>query len=319
MEEATNTTFLQNTKTFFMCIYKSTFLDDFRIKMCSCTSRSDVVSRIKNMLMIPRYLMMRVPGRKDTGVIFTTGTELPPNERMERSERERPSGSGLLRSRDDTVGSERESKHRSRRERCEKKTRKEEEGKKDNREWRYKKHSKLWKMKSRYELWSRKNANVKCVLKCNPVITCTVGLIIFSHDCTCAQYMWESQLSMCLYVQFCGCEVPSLRKRALPCVSCSWGKLTRQLQCLQTDRQTWAQLCTFTCVNTVFQVQWTTWQNIYFCLHLRKREMEMDKDSYELSWAHVHEPECERSSIILQQFYLMWPNSIRRGSFRATH
>lgn len=74
---------------------------------CSHTSRNDVVSLMKNMLMIPRYLMMRVPGRKESGVIFTTVTELPPKERLERSERERPSGSGLERSNDETAGSER--------------------------------------------------------------------------------------------------------------------------------------------------------------------------------------------------------------------
>lgn len=51
--------------------------------------------------------MMRSPGRKESGVIFTTMTEVPPNERVERSERERPSGSGLLRSKDDTAGSKR--------------------------------------------------------------------------------------------------------------------------------------------------------------------------------------------------------------------
>lgn len=76
----------------------------------SYTSRKDVVSLIKNMLMIPRYLMMRVPGRKESGVIFTTVTELPPNERVERSERDRPSGSGLDRSKDETAGSERASR-----------------------------------------------------------------------------------------------------------------------------------------------------------------------------------------------------------------
>lgn len=56
------------------------------------------------MLIIPRYLMIRVPGRKDRGVIFTTVTVLPPNEQLERSERERPSGSGLQRSMDETAG-----------------------------------------------------------------------------------------------------------------------------------------------------------------------------------------------------------------------
>ncbi|TNN80031.1 hypothetical protein EYF80_009680 [Liparis tanakae] len=62
---------------------------------------------------------MRVPGRKESGVIFTTVTELPPKERLDRSERDRPSGSGLQRSRDETAGSERasrgpEEKHTSR-------------------------------------------------------------------------------------------------------------------------------------------------------------------------------------------------------------
>lgn len=51
--------------------------------------------------------MIFVPGRKDRGVILTTVTELPPDERLERSERERPSGSGLQRSKDETVGLER--------------------------------------------------------------------------------------------------------------------------------------------------------------------------------------------------------------------
>lgn len=92
--------------------------------VCSCsrTSRKDVVSLIKNMLMIPRYLMMRVPGRKERGVIFTTVTELPPNERLERSERDRPSGSGLDRSKDETAGSERASRRPKEREWYEKKS-----------------------------------------------------------------------------------------------------------------------------------------------------------------------------------------------------
>ena len=79
--------------------------------MCVCiyasrTSRSDVVSLMKNMLMIPRYLTTRVPGMKDSGVIFTTVTDPPPNERVERSERERPSGRGLQRSDDETTDTE---------------------------------------------------------------------------------------------------------------------------------------------------------------------------------------------------------------------
>lgn len=79
------------------------------------TSRKEVVSRIKNMLIIPRYLMIRVPGRKDRGVIFTTVTVLPPNEQLERSERERPSGSGLQRSMDETAGTKKKKKKKKKR------------------------------------------------------------------------------------------------------------------------------------------------------------------------------------------------------------
>lgn len=46
--------------------------------------------------------------------------------------------------------------------------------------------------------------------------------------------------------------------------------------------------------------------------------METDRDSYELSWAHVHEPECERCSVVLLQVYLMWHTPIKAGTFRAT-
>ncbi|KAA8590173.1 hypothetical protein FQN60_014107 [Etheostoma spectabile] len=48
-------------------------------------------------------------GRKDSGVIFTTVTGLPLNDRLERNERERPSGSGLQFPEDETGGSERAS------------------------------------------------------------------------------------------------------------------------------------------------------------------------------------------------------------------
>lgn len=99
VEEATNTSFLQKFKTQYVmqCFYRWWW-----ILSATNTSRRDVVSLIKNILMIPRYLMMRVPGRKDSGVIFTTVTEPPPKERVERSERERPSGRGLQRSREET-------------------------------------------------------------------------------------------------------------------------------------------------------------------------------------------------------------------------
>lgn len=113
MKEATDTTFLQKTNTHIMCTEMTSLAQDdpgaytCEVRPCSLTSRNDVVSLIKNMLMMPRYLMMRVPGRKERGVIFTTVTELPPNPRLERSERERPSGTGLERSNDETAGSKR--------------------------------------------------------------------------------------------------------------------------------------------------------------------------------------------------------------------
>lgn len=88
--------------------------------------------------------MMRVPGRKESGVIFTTVTELPPKERLERSERERPSGSGLDRSKDETAGSERAG--RGPKEGNIKRKQKEGREKKDKREWRYQKNTqKLWR------------------------------------------------------------------------------------------------------------------------------------------------------------------------------
>lgn len=38
------------------------------------TSRREVVSRMKNMLIIPRYLVIFAPGMKERGVILTTPT-----------------------------------------------------------------------------------------------------------------------------------------------------------------------------------------------------------------------------------------------------
>lgn len=119
MEKATDATLLEKTDTHVICTDMSTLCVRWAYacvaRPCSLTSRNDVVSLIKNMLMIPRYLMMRVPGRKESGVIFTTVTELPPNGRLDRSERERPSGSGLERSKDETACSERERRQRSER------------------------------------------------------------------------------------------------------------------------------------------------------------------------------------------------------------
>lgn len=63
------------------------------------TSRKEVVSRIKNMLIIPRYLVIFAPGRKERGVILTTETvELVPDG-TERC-RKYPSASGLAFSRE---------------------------------------------------------------------------------------------------------------------------------------------------------------------------------------------------------------------------
>lgn len=122
MQEATDATFLQegHTRDWYFQLWQHTRereRDNEGIKRGISwinTSRKEVVSRIKNMLIIPRYLMIRVPGRKDRGVIFTTVTVLPPNEQLERSERERPSGSGLQRSMDETAGTKKKKKRRKR-------------------------------------------------------------------------------------------------------------------------------------------------------------------------------------------------------------
>lgn len=108
MEKATDPPFLEQTNEVMWtdACTRSIWCLKVGAKPCGLTSRNDVVSLIKNILMIPRYLMIRVPGRKDSGVIFTTVTELVANGRLERSERDRPSGSGLERSREETEGSE---------------------------------------------------------------------------------------------------------------------------------------------------------------------------------------------------------------------
>lgn len=94
--------------------------------------------------------MMCIPGRKDSGVIFTTVTELPPNERLERNERDRPSGNGLLRSSDETAGMERE---RTGKDPKEEETRGGEGGKKTKGNGDTRRCSKtVEKLKSRYEL-----------------------------------------------------------------------------------------------------------------------------------------------------------------------
>lgn len=62
---------------------------------------------------------------------------------------------------------------------------------------------------------------------------------------------------------------------------------------LQTDGQTWAQL--FTGADTMFTVKYMR-ENIANSLAFVNEawDMETDRDSYELSWAHVHKPESER-------------------------
>lgn len=105
---------------------------------------------------------MRVPGRKESGVIFTTVTELPPKERLERSERERPSGSGLERSKDDTAGSKRAGRgpkggDMKKREEGEKRIK----GNGDTR----KTLKKCGKIKSRHDFEAERNVNVECACK----------------------------------------------------------------------------------------------------------------------------------------------------------
>ena len=58
------------------------------------TSRKEVVSRIKNMLIIPRYLVIFARGMKERGVILTTETVELVHDGMERC-RKYPSANGL--------------------------------------------------------------------------------------------------------------------------------------------------------------------------------------------------------------------------------
>lgn len=68
-------------------------------------------------------------------------------------------------------------------------------------------------------------------------------------------------------------------------------------QCLQTDRQTWAQLCilTYTCECSI----WSTvkYKRGYLqLLFIGQRGLRNGdkRDSCDLSWPQVHKPECER-------------------------
>lgn len=67
-------------------------------------------------------------------------------------------------------------------------------------------------------------------------------------------------------------------------------------RCLQTDGQTWAQLCVS--VQCYSEVRVTTFASGWGGWGGGGREMETDRDSDELSRAHVHKPECETSSDI---------------------
>lgn len=58
------------------------------------TSRKEVVSRIKNMLIIPRYLVIFAPGMKERGVILTTEMVELAHDGKERC-RKYPSANGL--------------------------------------------------------------------------------------------------------------------------------------------------------------------------------------------------------------------------------
>lgn len=66
------------------------------------SSRNDVVSRMKNMLMIPRYLVILAPGIKESGVILTTMTVGIPRAAAGRFLKG-PSPNGLALSREVTV------------------------------------------------------------------------------------------------------------------------------------------------------------------------------------------------------------------------
>lgn len=75
------------------------FPDIKGIPAMQLTSRKEVVSRIKNMLIIPRYLVIFAPGRKERGVILTTETVELLHDGTERC-RKYPSANGLAFSRE---------------------------------------------------------------------------------------------------------------------------------------------------------------------------------------------------------------------------
>lgn len=201
---------------------------------------------------------MRVPGRKESGVIFTTVTGVPPNERLERSERERPSGSGLQRSKDETVGSERAGSRCERRRR-EKRTREGTKKTKGNGDTG--KHSTIVEI-IKADMNFKAERNVECgmyVQKCNLVSVFTAGVtrvLLYLRACQLSVCVRDMCDLTCSVVDVCGAKRQSLRK-ACAAMHIMQLKQTDETvkQCLQTDRQTWAQLCMFTSVNTAFAVQ----------------------------------------------------------------
>ncbi len=91
-------------------------------------------------------------------------------------------------------------------------------------------------------------------------------------------------------------------------------------QCLQTGRPEQSCVCLHVWIQYLQYSE--VYEMIFFYLFAFVKEVweiETDRDSCELSWAHVDEPECERCSIVFLQIYLMWLTSIKPGTFRATH
>lgn len=143
--------------------------------------------------------------------------------------------------------------------------------------------------------------------------------------------MWVSQLYVCvrytwIYMQWCVGVVTrqSLGKRAVPCsftcVSCSWGKQTRQLHsvCRQTDRPGHSCVCLHVWIQYL-QHNWYVRVFISVCICERglrngDGQRQLWAELGTCTWARVW-----KMFVPLLQIYLMWLTSIKPGTFRATH
>lgn len=88
---------------------------------------------------------------------------------------------------------------------------------------------------------------------------------------------------------------------------------------MSADRQTDLGTAVYKCENTVFVVKYM--RGLLCCLAFVNvaQDMETDRKSYELSWAHEHKPECERCSTVVWVTWCSFIHPSKPGSFRAKH